>query len=91
MEYIFAYLLLINAVGFIIMLIDKQKARKNLWRIPERTLLGIAILGGSIGTLLGMHLFRHKTLHLKFTIGVPFILSVQIIAAAVLIEILIKQ
>lgn len=90
MEYIFAYLLLINAVGFIIMLIDKQKARKNLWRIPERTLLGIAILGGSIGTLLGMHLFRHKTLHLKFTIGVPFILSVQIIAA-VLIEIWIKQ
>ena len=89
MEYIFAYLLLINAVGFIIMLIDKQKARKNLWRIPERTLLGIAILGGSIGTLLGMHLFRHKTLHLKFTIGVPFILSVQIIAA-VLIEIWIK-
>ena len=90
MEYIFAYLLLINAVGFIIMLIDKQKARKNLWRIPERTLLGIAILGGSIGTLLGMHLFRHKTLHLKFTIGVPFILSVQIVAA-VLIEIWIKQ
>lgn len=90
MEYIFAYLLLINAVGFIIMLIDKQKARKNLWRIPERTLLGIAILGGSIGTLLGMHLFRHKTLHLKFTIGVPFILSVQIIAA-VLIKIWIKQ
>ena len=90
MEYIFAYLLLINAVGFIIMLIDKQKARKNLWRIPERTLLGIAILGGSIGTLLGMHLFRHKTLHLKFTIGVPFILSVQIIAA-VLIEIWTKQ
>lgn len=61
------------------MLIDKRKAVKNLWRIPEATLLGIALLGGSLGILGGMYSFRHKTLHLKFTIGIPVILALQII------------
>ncbi len=73
------YLLLINAAGFLLMLIDKRKAVKNLWRIPEATLLGIALLGGSLGILGGMYSFRHKTLHLKFTIGIPVILALQII------------
>ena len=73
------YLLLINAAGFLLMLIDKRKAVKNLWRIPEATLLGIALLGGSLGILGGMYSFRHKTLHLKFTIGISVILALQII------------
>ncbi len=75
------YLLLINAIGFVLMLADKQKARKNRWRIPERTLMLTAALGGSIGSLLGMYLFRHKTRHLKFTLGIPAILVAQLFAA----------
>ena len=74
------YLFLINAAGFMIMLADKRKARKKLWRIPEATLLLVAVLGGSIGSLLGMYMFRHKTKHLKFTVGIPVILVLQIIA-----------
>ena len=72
------YLIIINAVGFLLMLADKRKARRGAWRIPEATLLGTAALGGSIGVLAGMYLVRHKTRHLKFTIGVPLILFVQI-------------
>ena len=78
------YLLLINAVAFILMLADKLKARKNLWRIPEAVLMGAALLGGSVGALAGMYLCRHKTLHLKFTLGIPVILAVQIIAAVII-------
>lgn len=81
MTVVYAYLIIINAAGFLFMLIDKRKAQKDLWRIPERTLLGIALFGGSLGTLLGMNLFRHKTKHDKFRIGVPLILSVQILLA----------
>lgn len=81
MKYLLAYLVIINAAGFLFMLIDKRKAQKNLWRIPERTIMSIAVSGGSIGVLLGMNIFRHKTKHLKFTIGVPVILSVQILIA----------
>ena len=80
MDFLLPYLLIINAAGFFSMLVDKFKAKKNLWRIPERTLLLIAALGGSVGSLLGMHLFRHKTLHPKFTIGIPLILAVQVVA-----------
>ena len=75
------YLFLINAVAFFLMLADKQKARKNRWRIPEATLLGVAAVGGSVGALAGMYTFRHKTKHPKFTIGVPFILVLQIVLA----------
>ena len=81
MKYFLLYLLLINAVAFVLMLADKQKARKNRWRIPERTLIGSALLGGSLGALLGMYTFRHKTKHLKFTLGVPAILIAQIALA----------
>ena len=72
--------LIVNAAGFVLMLADKIKAKKNLWRIPEATLMGVAAVGGSVGILLGMYSFRHKTRHLKFTIGVPLIRAVQIIA-----------
>ena len=80
------YLLLINAVGFGVMLYDKYLAKNNLWRIPEKTLLGIAAFGGSIGCWLGMYTVRHKTKHLKFTIGIPVILVVQILAAIFLLK-----
>ena len=82
---ILLYLLIINAIGFLLMLADKYKARKNLWRIPEVTLLTAAALGGSLGCLLGMYTVRHKTKHLKFTIGIPVILVLQISAALWLI------
>lgn len=81
MKLVFTYLFLINAAGFLIMLIDKQKARKNRWRIPERVLMGIATVGGSLGIMAGMRIFRHKTRHEKFTVGVPVILALQILFA----------
>ena len=74
------YLLLVNAAGFLLMLVDKIKAKKNLWRIPEATLMGVAAIGGSIGAIAGMNLFRHKTKHAKFYIGLPVILALQIVA-----------
>lgn len=61
------------------MLADKRRAKKNLWRIPEATLIGAAALGGSIGTLIGMYAVRHKTKYPKFTLGVPLILAVQLV------------
>ena len=81
---ILLYLLIVNAVAFLLMLVDKQSARKKLWRIPESTLLLSAAIGGSIGALAGMYTFRHKTRHLKFTLGVPAILVVQILAGFLL-------
>lgn len=75
------YLLLVNALGFVLMLSDKHRAKKNLWRIPESTLLSVAALGGSLGTLIGMHAVRHKTRHLKFSLGIPLLLAVHIFLA----------
>lgn len=71
------YLLLINAAGFLIMLADKQKARKKLWRIPEAALLTVALFGGSLGSLIGMRVFHHKTRKPKFYLGIPAILILQ--------------
>lgn len=73
------YLIVINIVGFFAMGIDKWKAKKNAWRIPENTLFGITALGGGIGTIVGMYMFRHKTKKAKFTIGLPAILVLEII------------
>ena len=78
------YLLLINAAGLTLMLLDKFKAKKKLWRIPESTLMLSAILGGSVGCLLGMYSVRHKTNKPKFAIGIPFILALQIIGGILL-------
>ena len=80
------YLLIVNAIGFVLMLADKIKAKKNLWRIPEATLFLMAAIGGSIGSLLGMHTFRHKTKHIKFIVGMPLILAVQIIIAVLILS-----
>lgn len=73
------YLLCISIIGFLSMGIDKHKAKKGTYRISEKTLLLIAVFGGSIGSLLGMKFFHHKTLHKKFTIGIPAILVLQIL------------
>lgn len=81
MKYFLLYLLLINAAAFVLMLADKQKAKKNRWRIRERTLILSAAFGGSVGALLGMYTFRHKTKHPKFTLGVPAILIGQVALA----------
>lgn len=86
MKYLLLYLLLINALGFALMLIDKWKAKHNRWRIPEATLMGVAALGGSVGSLLGMYTVRHKTKHIKFTLGIPVILVVQVFAAVYLLN-----
>lgn len=76
--FIAAYLLTVNLVGLFSMYLDKRKAKKRLWRIPETTLFLIAIIGGSIGSIIGMYLFRHKTRHRSFTYGLPLILLLQI-------------
>ena len=81
MKLLLCYLLIINALSFLLMLVDKWRAKKNRWRIRESTLLIVAALGGSIGSLAGMYLFRHKTQHLKFTLGIPLILAAQCILA----------
>ena len=86
MKYFILYLLLINAAAFLLMHIDKQKARKKRWRIPESTLMLTAALGGSIGALVGMYTFRHKTKHLKFTLGIPVILVLQILLVGYLVQ-----
>ena len=77
------YLLIINAVGFLLMLADKLFAKKHARRIPESTLMLSSVAGGSIGALVGMYLFRHKTKHKKFTVGVPLILILQLTAVIV--------
>lgn len=78
--WILSYLLLINLVGFFAMGIDKKKAIKRAWRIPESTLFLIAIVGGSIGSIIGMHVFHHKTKHWYFLWGMPIILILQVVA-----------
>lgn len=75
------YLIIINAAAMLLMLADKLKAKRGAWRIPEATLMGAAVIGGSIGALTGMYLFRHKTKHIKFTLGLPLILILQILLA----------
>ena len=89
-KYIITYLLIINLIGFLAMGIDKFKAKRGYWRIPEGTLIMITALGGGIGTLLGMYTFRHKTKKMKFTIGIPTILITEIIIAIFIISDLYK-
>ncbi len=72
------YLAVINVVTFFMFGIDKWKAKKDKWRIRETALLGLAVLGGSIGAWIGMKVWHHKTLHKKFMHGIPLILTVQV-------------
>ena len=76
---LFYYLTAINITAFIVYGIDKLKAQKGKWRIPESTLLLLAIIGGSIGAWYGVKVWHHKTLHKKFTYGIPLIMAVQLI------------
>jgi len=72
------YLIVINLIGFAVMFIDKQKAKRGSWRIPENTIFVITAIGGGIGTIAGMYTFRHKTKKLSFKIGLPFLLIMDI-------------
>ena len=80
-----AYLIIVNIVGFAIMGIDKAKAKKHAWRIPEATLFLVALIGGSIGSIAGMQIFRHKTKHWYFVVGMPVIFFLQLALAIFLI------
>ena len=82
---IVTYFLIINILGFFAMGIDKWKAKHDRWRIPENTLFMFTILGGGIGTIAGMYVFRHKTKKLKFTVGMPVILIMEIILVVYLV------
>ena len=84
MAFEYLFLILVNALGLILMLADKQKAKRNKWRISEATLFSVAAIGGSVGIWMGMYLFRHKTKHIAFTAGIPAILAAQIILAVIL-------
>lgn len=77
----YLYVIIINMTGFALMGIDKSKARRKAWRIPEARLFLVALLGGSIGSIAGMYLFRHKTKHWYFVWGMPAILILQLLAA----------
>ena len=72
------YLLVINVIGFLIMGIDKAKAKKGAWRIPEKTFFIVSLLGGGLGSWLGMYTFRHKTKHWYFVVGIPAIFLIEL-------------
>ena len=80
------YLIAVNLIGFALMGIDKYKAKKRAFRIPEATLFIVAIIGGSIGSMIGMYAFRHKTRHWYFVYGMPAILILQILLIALLLH-----
>lgn len=77
----YLYVIIINITGFALMGIDKFRARRKAWRIPEARLFGAALLGGSVGSIVGMYVFRHKTRHWYFVWGMPAILILQLAAA----------
>lgn len=79
MKYLLIYLILINLITFVVYADDKRRAKKHMWRTSEGTLVMLAVIGGSLGALLAMLLFRHKTRHTRFTIGIPTILIAQIL------------
>ena len=80
MKYFIIYIIIINIIAFIMYGSDKRKAIQGSFRTPEKVLIGVAIIGGSVGAYSGMHMFHHKTKHAKFFIGVPLIIIVQVIS-----------
>lgn len=86
LESISIIIVIINIVTFFVYGIDKYKAKKGKWRIPENSLIGLAIIGGSIGAYLGMRVWHHKTMHLKFKYGIPLIIIIQLIAAYMFVK-----
>lgn len=86
LESISIIIVIINIVTFIIYGVDKLKAKKGKWRIPENSLIGLAIIGGSIGAYLGMRVWHHKTMHLKFKYGIPLIIVIQLVIAYMFVK-----
>lgn len=78
------YILLISIITFTLMFIDKQKAIRNDFRIPESTLISLSLIGGGLGTYIGMRMFRHKTLHKKFYIGLPIIIAFNFLSFSII-------
>lgn len=78
MELVFVYIVAVNATAFFLYGFDKGQAKREKWRISERTLLGVSAIGGSVGALIAMSLFRHKTRKPKFYLGVPLLFAMQI-------------
>ena len=79
MKSVLIYLIIVNLVAFVLYGADKSKAKRGKWRISEKTLIGIAVIGGSVGAILGMYAFRHKTRHRYFCFGLPVILVIQVV------------
>lgn len=79
MEYFIYYFVVINIVSFVVYGIDKYRAKKHKWRVSEKVLIGLATVGGFVGAITGMQIFRHKTKHMKFVIGVPVITILWIV------------
>ena len=73
------YLIVVNLMAFVLYGADKSKAKRGKWRISEKTLIGIAMIGGSVGAILGMQIFHHKTRHWYFRYGLPAILVIQVV------------
>lgn len=86
-KWIIVYLLIMNLCGFAAMGLDKHKAKKKAWRLSEKLLFGISVLGGSVGTWMGMYVFHHKTRHWYFVVGMPLILVLQAMLAIYIIYI----
>lgn len=80
----FTYIILVNIVGFCMMFADKRRAVNNKWRISEKRLFTIAIIGGSVGSMCGMYIFRHKTKHNSFVVGMPIILAIQVVIGLII-------
>lgn len=88
MKLFIAYIIIVNIVGFVLMGVDKKRAIRGAWRIPEATLFGVALLGGALGCTLGMRYFRHKTKHWYFKYGMPFIFVAECVLFFWLYELL---
>ena len=86
-QIILTYLIVVNVVAFLTFGVDKWKSKRDKWRIPEAQLIGLAVIGGSIGAWAGMKIWHHKTMHKKFKYGLPAILIIQIILAILIITI----
>ena len=84
-KYIYIYLAVISFIAIVVTISDKSKARRNKWRVPEAALLGISALGGSVAMLITMLIIRHKTKHIKFMLGIPLIIALQIAAVVVIL------
>lgn len=79
MKFVMIYLIMINILAFLMMTLDKYKARKHAWRVPEKSFFLLSIIGGSLGTWIGMYICHHKTRHWYFVVGIPIILLLQIL------------